>query len=117
MKRKTNLVKWSTVTLPKEDGGLGLKSMRNLNIAGLAKLRWRVMKDGTKTWSKMKTKKYMKVGASIANMKKKRNDSNAWKGICAVAPTLEAGARKVVRNGWETSFWMDCWTRDNPLRN
>ena len=37
-KRKMHMVKWSTVTLPKELGGLGLHSMKDRNLAILTKL-------------------------------------------------------------------------------
>lgn len=36
--RKTSLVKWDTVTLPKDEGGLKINTMRNMNISLLAKL-------------------------------------------------------------------------------
>ena len=37
-KRKMHMVNWRTVTLPKDLGGLGLHSMKDRNLAILAKL-------------------------------------------------------------------------------
>ncbi|XP_019152396.1 PREDICTED: uncharacterized protein LOC109149189 [Ipomoea nil] len=116
-KRKTSLVNWDTVTLPKEEGGLGIKSMRNMNLALLAKLGWRILKDGTNTWSQILSCKYMKAERSMDRMKRKRNDSNIWKGICAAVPILERGMMKVVMNGKNTSFWEDRWIGDESLQS
>ena len=53
-KRKMHMVRWSTVTLPKDLGGLGLHSMKDRNLAILAKLCWRLASEqgnlGLKCW-------------------------------------------------------------------
>ena len=41
-KRRMHMVKWNTIALPKELGGLGLCSMKYRNQAMLAKLCWRL---------------------------------------------------------------------------
>ena len=44
-KRRMRMVNWNIVTLPKYLGGLGLHSMKDRNLAILAKLCWRLASD------------------------------------------------------------------------
>ena len=37
---KINYVKWETVSLPKEEGGLGIRKISEVNEAAFIKLRW-----------------------------------------------------------------------------
>ena len=39
-KRKLHLVSWKKITKPKKEGGLGLQSAKERNLALLAKLNW-----------------------------------------------------------------------------
>ena len=41
-KRKLHMVGWKKITKPKKEGGLGLQSAKEKNIALLAKLNWRL---------------------------------------------------------------------------
>lgn len=43
--RKVHLVAWETVNKSKREGGLGIKSMRQVNSAFLAKLGWRLLAE------------------------------------------------------------------------
>lgn len=38
--KKIMWVKWDTVCLPKEKGGLGIRDIKNFNLALLGKWRW-----------------------------------------------------------------------------
>ncbi|XP_071740843.1 uncharacterized protein [Rutidosis leptorrhynchoides] len=48
-KRKAN-VKWSTVCLPKEEGGLGIKRFKDWNKALLTSLLWRILTAKQSFW-------------------------------------------------------------------
>ena len=50
-KRRMHMVNWNTVTLPKDLGGLGLHSMKDRNLAILAKLCWRLASDQGAPWA------------------------------------------------------------------
>ena len=42
-KRRVHLAKWEIVSSAKENGGLGIRNMRSVNIAFMAKLGWRLL--------------------------------------------------------------------------
>ena len=55
--KKIHLIKWETVTNEKEQGGLGLKTMHNMNLAFMAKLGWQLVTEHKSLWVKVIAKK------------------------------------------------------------
>lgn len=49
-KKKISWVEWPTILASKEDGGLGIGSLRGLNLALLAKWIWRLKTKKDKLW-------------------------------------------------------------------
>lgn len=39
----THLIKWETITEAKSDDGLGIRKSREMNVAFLAKIAWRLI--------------------------------------------------------------------------
>lgn len=74
----------------------------------MVKLGWRLQQEKDSLWARILTGKY-KYGRSSLH-------SNAWKGVIAASPFLEAGTVRSVRNGESTRFWMDRWLTPYPLR-
>ncbi|XP_058776799.1 uncharacterized protein LOC131651145 [Vicia villosa] len=65
-KRKIHWVKWSDVTLPFEDGGLGVKNINLFNFALLCKWRWRILEGSNSLWYKV-LKSRFKVHSGFSN--------------------------------------------------
>ena len=57
--RKVHLVAWETVNKTKREGGLGIKSMRQVNSAFLAKLGWRILAEPQSLWARVLRAKYL----------------------------------------------------------
>lgn len=57
-----NLVKWSVVTLPKKNGGLGVRTSRLQNVALLGKLVWDLLHHHDKLWVSLFDSIYAKNG-------------------------------------------------------
>nr|KAJ0188467.1 hypothetical protein LSAT_V11C900489130 [Lactuca sativa] len=51
--KKINWVSWQSVTAPKEIGGLGMGSLRALNLSLITKWIWRLKVDNSGLWSKI----------------------------------------------------------------
>lgn len=72
--RKIHLVAWEKVTAPKREGGLELRSMRQANVAFLAKLGWRLLAEPRKLWARVIRSKYCE-GRRDIDMFKRKPDS------------------------------------------
>lgn len=55
--KKIHLVNWNQVCQPKDRGGLGLRSMEDVNNIILAKLAWRAIQDPNSLWASVLCKK------------------------------------------------------------
>ncbi|XP_019189720.1 PREDICTED: uncharacterized protein LOC109184127 [Ipomoea nil] len=112
--RKPSLVSWDVVTKCKQEGGLGIRRMQDVNTAFLAKLGWRMRTEQDRLWIRVLMAKYPAMNSrELRDLK--RPSSNAWKGICATSSFVEQGLKRVVRNGQETQFWMDNWIHGGRL--
>lgn len=119
--RKIPWIKWDKVTSDKKKGGLGIGSLRELNMALLSKWCWRYKTEKEALWVKVVDSIHGKD--SIAKGYKEINCGHNWRRIVQQWDELQEEdldprmlIKKQVRNGKNTSFWMDWWTEDKPLR-
>ena len=113
--RKPHLVAWENVTKTKKEGGLGLKSMRQVNSAFLAKLGWRLLAEPQSLWSKVLRAKYCDNRCDLDMFKSRQNASNAWRGIISSVDIVRKGINMAVDNGAKTFFWHHQWATNKPL--
>ena len=112
--RKVHNVNWETVTKSKDCGGLGLRSMRQMNTAFMMKLGWRVLNEQESLWSRVLRSKYCKGRCDMEMFQEKTNVSNAWQGILSSVKFLRQGIRQEVGNGTQTLFWHHNWVMNKP---
>ncbi|XP_031115795.1 uncharacterized protein LOC116019654 [Ipomoea triloba] len=117
LKRSCNLVKWEVVTKPKAVGGLGIKSMRHMNLAFLAKLGWRLLKEDKPYWIQVLKAKYTGRQNDINLIRPVSRSSNAWRGINAAMNILKKGSSTAIGYGNQTKFWTSKWLIDDALGN
>ena len=86
----------------KQEGGLGIKKMRDLNMALMAKLGWRLITDTDKLWAKVMHEEYGKGGTRISKLVNKRATSNAQRGMVVSQHILKQGTRTRVYNRRKT---------------
>lgn len=109
--QKMAWLRWSRICLPKESGGLGIRSMEIFNLALLGKRRWRLVDEKNNAWSALTEHLYRQSGALS-----QRQQSVWWKDLNSIDESLPYGRNwfsdsiKVkLGNGWEVRFWEDCW--------
>jgi hypothetical protein len=111
---------------PKEDGGLGIKNIRLVNVSLLTKWRWRLLVSQQALWSSVLKAKYgNEIGFSseLLGCGNKRFASLWWKDLCKLGRISvnnnedwcsEVMVKKVGNDGG-TRFWLDKWIGGGTL--
>jgi hypothetical protein len=113
--RKINWVKWDKVCQNKENGGLGVRRVREFNLSLLGKWCWRMLVDHEGLWFKVLVAKYGLEDGSVMGGGGKA--SWWWKDMCgvregaglSVGRWFENNIHRKVGDGENTSFWRDKW--------
>lgn len=63
--RKIHRVSWKTTCLPREKGGIGIKNIRNINLALLNKWRWRILQGFDCLWYDLLKARYGDISMKI----------------------------------------------------
>ena len=120
--RKIAWVDWDSICLPKVYGGLGVRRLREFNIALLGKWCWRALLDKEGLWYRVLKARYGEVGGRL---KEGGSDSSmSWRMVSGIRDGVRLGVgswfhdnvRRVIGGSGTTYFWTDNWVGDVPLR-
>lgn len=123
--KKISWVKWSTVCQPKEEGGLGVRDIRVVNISLLAKWRWMVIHGDNLLWKEVLLEKY---GPSIGDILEEgsvvllNHASRWWRDVVLLdegggANWFNSEVVRKVNDGVDTSFWNVVWRGNVAFRH
>ncbi|GLU11146.1 hypothetical protein SLE2022_279100 [Rubroshorea leprosula] len=111
---KPHLVNWDSICMPRDLGGLGLRSARENNQAMITKLGWQLISTPNKPWCKALLVKYLKNGP-LMHCSIIQTASATWKSILKCRSILQLGLRWRVGDRQQIKFWQDIWVDDKPL--
>ncbi|XP_020086093.1 uncharacterized protein LOC109708688 [Ananas comosus] len=111
------LVTWEHVCRPKKLGGLGIRSLRIMNLALLMKVLWNFYTYHNLPWVKLLMQKHYRYRHPAAEVKSALRCCPIWKGILDTAPSLHASTTVVLGSGHLTSFWNARWSGGLTLRH
>ena len=75
----------------------------------MTKLGWRMLVEKDSLWEK-----YILGETKAHKIERKRNSSNAWRGIGEAKSILLKGSKMLVHDGKNTLFWRNCWLEGQP---
>ena len=107
-------VKWETVCLPKEKGGLGIKDINSFNLALLGKWKWSLFQNHSDLWARVLESKYG-GWRSLDGALRDSNDSIWWRDLKLALHhpqqemVLHSGVVWKVGCGDRIKFWEDRW--------
>lgn len=107
--RRLHLVNWDTLTLPKAQGGLGLRNLNDMNTACLMKLAWNLKPEENKLWGRVLIGKYGRGTWANGEPQCKASDSYIWKALTACWDIIKGEVIWAVGDGNTINFWLDKW--------
>lgn len=108
--KRYHLVAWDHVCLPKCYGGLGIRKIRHLNNALLAKQIWRIC-QASGEWREIMIKKYLRRQSLSLLLHETEipQGSYIWNGILKAKALAKSKAKWKIGKGENISFWQDDW--------
>ncbi|CAL5415768.1 unnamed protein product [Camellia sinensis] len=124
LKRKVHLVKWAEVTKSREQGGLGIRRIKDVNSSLLLKWWWKFGKEVNALWRRLLCSKYrIEEGSWTPLASVSHSHSRVWTDIITVAKhhqqLVEFYVEKLrlrVGNGTRIKFWHDRWLGSRCLK-
>lgn len=110
-KRGVAKIAWSTVCLPKEEGGLGLRSLLVWNKVLCLKFIWLLLSkaDDSSLWADWHRSTHL-INKSFWTVEPTATDSWVWKKLLDLRPLAIQFCKIRLGNGRSASFWYDVWT-------
>ena len=110
-------IAWSDVCKPKEEGGLGLRDLEEVNKVSCLKLIWCILSARSSLWVQW-IHRYLIRTSSFWNVKETSSlGSWMWKKFLKLRPLALQLTQMEVHSGARTSFWLDKWSQLGVLLN
>ena len=110
------LVRWTTVCMAKNKGGIGIKSFSKMNKALLSKWSWRFSNERNSLWRKVICSKFGEsCGGWHTSDIKGGYGSSLWKDIRKEWPSFFQNAVFALGDGRRINFWKDVWCGEEAL--
>lgn len=110
---KRHWVHWDKICYPQSMGGLGVRSLRDIQICSYVKHLWSSLHNNS-LWAKYIRKKYIK-GQHISDCRIPFPAGIKHKDFRKAISILLAGMRTIVFNGVNTNFIKDNWFKGNSI--
>lgn len=102
------LKSWKSICQHKDHGVLGFRKFKDMNLAFLEKLAWKIASGEEAVWADLFIAKYLK-GGSLFSYKTNKDSSHVWKGIVWARKILNLGACYKLGDGVSINHWLHPW--------
>ncbi|GJY20023.1 putative reverse transcriptase domain, reverse transcriptase zinc-binding domain protein [Tanacetum coccineum] len=107
-------VAWKQICRPKDEGGLGIKSLEVWNEVLMSKHLWNVATLKESIWVKWTIMNRVKDDGIWA-MKCDKNASHGWNQILSLRDKMRAHIISKIGDGASIFLWHDRWWRPDPI--
>ena len=106
--RNLSLKAWDSICTPKAFGGLGIKNMREANLALISKLGWQLLNNSNSLWVSQLQGKYLNSN-SFLSPSPLSSSSWLWKGILKSQSFITKGACFRIHSSSSLLIWSSPW--------
>jgi hypothetical protein len=110
--RNLSLKSWRSLCLPKVQGGLGFRLMKDVNLSLIAKLGWNLLTNHNSSWVSLFQKKCIKYDNLLSSPLS--SGSWIWNGIKATVPLIAKGACFLPSKSSTLPIWNIPWIPTIP---
>ncbi|XP_059664040.1 uncharacterized protein LOC132309778 [Cornus florida] len=107
-RKKIHGLRWNKLGVPKEEGGLGLRRLRDIDKAAKCSLTWDFLLSKDRLWVAWFKENYLRH-SSFWNVIPKESFSSIWKNIVAVRDIIKENCRYRIGNGQQIQVFLDPW--------
>ncbi|KAJ0864233.1 putative RNA-directed DNA polymerase [Helianthus annuus] len=104
------------VCKPKEEGGLGIRSISDVNKALITSHIWSIITNRESLWVQW-IHAYRLKGRNFWEIQARGNLTWSWRKILAIRSLVRPYVWKTIGNGNGTNVWSDNWCSCSPIRN
>ena len=101
-------ISWKKLSVPKIQGGMGFRELKNFNLALLGKHGWRFMTNPTSLCARVLMGRYF-PDTDFLHATAPKAASATWRAIIAGREALLAGIVQRVGDGTSINPWTDTW--------
>ncbi|XP_010544445.1 PREDICTED: uncharacterized protein LOC104817065 [Tarenaya hassleriana] len=112
-RRSPSRVAWETICRPKK-GGLGIRTLKDLNMVHRLKLVWRTLSDRGSLWARWLKQNVWKKKSYWTTTVSNRLSWNLRK-LLSIRQEVKSFLRMELGDGTNTMFWHDTWLVERPL--
>ncbi|KAF8090809.1 hypothetical protein N665_0466s0013 [Sinapis alba] len=112
--RAVSKISWTTICLPKAEGGLGFRDLILWNKTLCLKLLWMLFEDSDSLWAAWMRENRLKE-ESLWSVDIEKVSSWTWCALLHLRHIAKQFIRAKIGNGRRISFWWDHWTPLGPL--
>lgn len=109
LKKHGAKIAWEKLCAPKNEGGLGFKSLEVWNRAVVAKHIWYLFSGGGQSMWCQWVKSYLLKGRSFWKVKIPSDPSWVWRKLLSLRPSIYPLIKQVVGDGSNIFLWYDNW--------
>lgn len=103
-----SLLSGKKICRPTHDGGIGIRLMKDSNLALLSKVAWLMSLSSPRPWVHCLKAKYLR-NTALFTAESKPSSSWFWKGLLKSRPLISRGRCFLVANGSSICTWTDPW--------
>jgi hypothetical protein len=112
--RNLSFKAWDSLCLLKSFGGLGLRRMRDVNLALISKLGWKLHTKPATLWTTQLQGKYLKTCSFLSPTSPSFSSSWLWKGILKSKHLISKGACNKIHSFSSLPIWGSPWIPTIP---